>query len=769
MWEGLLPFSNVFRGVFPVRGRDSVGTLALLLAAVGIAVAAVALAVGVAVPAVSGPFDAPAEPETDGDGPAQVNPGSVGGGTVGVGNERLLTDVARQVRSGAVNLTQDDYDQARDQFGDEQVDELIAEYRDRAGDAGAQPELLYRSQLALQNHTEQVAAYWELYALYEEATDAESGPLRAGTVASPAGVRHSPDGEISREIALELDERADRVEETAAETLQQYRALAAESNRDYAATIEAIEASHRNVTTSHQAVLREEFVETNLTLRSAGTDRVSPLAPLEARGRLVTEDGRPLANERVTLEFDPETPVGTDPLAPESGRGTVDSGPQTQYRQALTNETGWFYLEYRPTTMPLNATELTVTASPADTELIGDERTVSVTAEQIRPTLRVDPPSSEVAFNETVSITGSLSAGGVQLRNVPYRVFVDGQTVAENRTTVTGGLDTSLRLPAAADPAGAQVRVQLLTDGGVLEPVNATASLDVATTATEVSLSAQSVGDGTVRVTGQLTAAGGTPVVDQPVSVQLADQTVAFVRTDETGSFDRTVAVPEGTADDDEAVTVTAAISFDGSGTNLATATERAEVTVPPSGSILGTVVGSLRANTEVIVFAAGILLLGGAGFLLSRRWRRSSGTEQGRSVPAETAVGPDNSDAAEPVEPASLLARTVDHYEAGNRAAAVRSGYAAVRLLLDEGATQQLTHWEFYDHHRGRLDGEADTLLRRVTELYERVEFAAESVDESMVADVVAALRAFGSDRSGEELTGDLTLDRDDPSISDD
>jgi len=766
MWEGLLPFSHLSRAVFPLRGRDPLGTLAILLATIGIVIAAVALAIGVAVPAVSGPFDAPDE-AAGGDGPPQVNPGEVGSGGVGVAEERLFNDVARQVQAGAINLTQEDYDQAREQFGDEQVDGLIEEYRNRAGD-GERPELLYRSQLALENHTDRVAAYWELYALYEEVTDTEAGRLHPATVRSPSGVQYSPDRETSHKIAMELDERADRVEETAAETLRQYRALAAESDRDYASTIDAIEASRENITTTHRAVLREQFVATNLTLRAPETVRLSPLAPLEARGRLVAEDGTPVATERVILEFDPEAPAGTNSLAPGTGgrNGTALPRPGTQYGQALTNETGWFYLEYRPTTMPLNATALTVTASPADTRLVGDETTLAVRAEQIRPTLRVDSPASAVAFNETVTITGSLSSEGVQFENVPYRVFLNGQFVAENVTTTAGKLDTELQLPATVDPADARLKVQLRTDGQVLAPVNASAPLEVQTTPTALSLDAQSAGDGTVRVTGQLTSSGGARIVEQPVSVQLGDRTVAVVRTDERGSFDRIVAVPEGTVDTDDAVTVPVAVSFDGSGTNLATATERAQVTVPPSGSILGSWAQSLWANAEVIVFSAGILLLGGAGYLLSRRWRQSSETGAGRSPPTVSATDSGETDT---LEPASLHSRTVEHWEAGRRAAAVRTGYAAVRLLLDEGATERLTHWEFYDHHRGRLDGEADTLLRRITEHYERVEFAAESVDESMVADVVAALRAFGSDLSEEELAGDLPGDRDGPSVSDD
>jgi len=696
--------------------------LCAALAVAGIVVLLVGVTLGVAVPGASSPLEGPAAGSEDGS--AHQNPADLEDRTnLGSLERELRSVVASQAQSGALNLTQEDYEQARDQLGDETFDRLVEEYQGVATEAGSdnRSARIARSQAALVNVSERVGAYWDAHRAYDRLTDPGPQFEDLDFVAarqSPETVLAEFNATTTRELVAELEQRAERVNESTAAAVEEYRELSATTGTNYSATVDGIRSSRDSIAETQRGIRETWYTGTNLTL-NVGSSNISAVEPLVVRGQLTTADGAWFGDEQINVS------VGD------------------QYVVARTNTTGWFTLQYRPTQLAANTTELVIGFEPPpESEYLGSERTVDVTVRQVRPTVAARTSVDVARFNETVTVTGRVGTADAAFPGVPYILTVGGQFVARGNTTASGRIDTAFSLPERVEPGDRQVRVRLLGEGQALLAANGTAGIRVESSPTVIAFDAEPTEQGAVRVSGTLRTDAGVPVANRSVQLRIGGRAAGTVLTGANGTFGTTLSVPEGSAgrDGDGETAVVEAV-FEAAGTNLESTSRSTGVAVTnPSNQVE---IGTPGGEGTVGLAVAGLLLAVVAGFSLlywyRRRDRSGESDSDGREPAGPTEPTGDRTAVTEQVERAGEL------LEAGRPDAAVRAGYAALRRRLgDDDASRLQTHWEFYEHHRDRLDDGTARRLRQVTEAYERVAFAGESADGSTAREVVDAVRSL-------------------------
>lgn len=682
--------------------------------AAAVVVLAAAVVLGVVVPGVSMPG-----PTAETDPGDQENPESTTGEIDPTALEgELAARLQQQVQSGALNLTQDDYELAREQLGDDNYEQLLEEYGDVASETGTEnrQQLLRQAQQAQVVYADLIATYWEQFDTYEQwknATESENGTV----IKDPRTGVIGEDNETLRTLARELDRTARNLTTTSEETVALYEQLDAVTDEDYSTVIDSIADSQESVLETQQTVRQEQFIRTNLTLRGTGPASISPLEPLSIEGRLTETGGDRLSNVSVPLHI----------------------GDQTI--QTTTNETGWFVAHYYPAVLSTNATAVTIRYAPANESIyLGDEQTRNVTVDSATPTVSVGVSPTRVSYNTTVAVTGSVSTPEATHGSVPYVVFLDGEPLAEGETAANGTVRESVQVPATVEPGDTELSIQLQLQGQALNATKGTTTLSVDETGTSVSVAAEPAGEEMLAVSGRLVTENGEAVPNQRVQLFVNGTAVGTARTDETGEFVQQVAVPAdlaGELDDGDSAEVE--VVFDGSNTNLQS--PRATALTPATSAT-----GNLALPLWLLV-PPGVLALLGVGYLLVARSRgppvdstRSEEVDDGSDAPA-----PEGPDAP------AYLEQAVDYFDEDQPAAAVQAGYAAVQRQLAEDRRPGQTHWEFYHTYRERLDDDARRALRRATEGYERATFAPTAVDTDTARDVLDDVEQLT--RDGESL----------------
>lgn len=688
-------------------------------AGLGILVLLLGLTLGVGVSGVSNPVTLD---DTSRD-PSHVNPEELDADIDLASLEQQLgAGIAGETERIVANLNADDYERAREQLGDEQYQALMEEYRTVASDVGEEEraELVDQALQDQRAYVEAMAAYWEYHQQYElvvDELDADSGALPS---AAADGLAHPWfDAETPRMLARELEERFRAVNDSAESAIESYRTLAEVDDRNYEPHMSAIATSREDVTETHEEVRDEQFVPTSLTLSTDQAD-ISPEQPLETQGRLVANEA-PVANELVTLA------VGSQQL------------------QVSTNATGWFDLTYWPTQIAPETEELSVRYRPAVTSTHHDDsHTLAVTVAQSEPAVSVAVDPETTGFGENISVTGQLDTPGGNLTGLPYRVIADGELVGEENTTAGGKVDGEFPLPPTVEQGQQDIEIRFALEDTVLSSTVARTSLAVEQRESTLSFEAEPGDEGAVLVRGMLALADEDEfpqvtsghVPDQSVQIAIEGTPVGTVTTDENGTFERQVAVPDAVDDEDLPVSVTA--TFDGTGTNLdaADATSESDVTLGQSVAL----------SLELVLLAAGLVAVVGLAvlFIRLRSQHRNRLPVQRTADSAPASVSYDEEMVAAPLERATEL------LEAGRPEAAIRVGYGALRhSLTTDGSTHRQTHWEFYRTCHQHLDEEREATLRYVTECYEQVAFAAESPDPELARDVLDAVRSFGEQQS--------------------
>lgn len=666
------------------------------------------------------------------------------------GVESWLTGwMAGQLGDGAIQLSEGEYELAREYIGEEYRDRL-GQYVEVAGETdGESYDDTFRDARNEQEQLgDQAENFRETKEEYEEAV--EDG-----------------DTERARELARELEEIAEEIDATSETLRDHYEEIEDQTGEDLSDADEAIEELNQEIQSERADILSTEFVETDLVVE-ADEETISFLDPLTATGQLQTVEGDPISDEPVRLM------VGNDTI------------------QTETDADGTFTFEYRPTDTPLSTSSLSVRYVPDDySEYLGSEASVDVTIEQVEPKIEELSAPDEVAYGDTVTVSGDLTVEDVPVDGVPLDVVVDGQQIGTVHVS-DGSFDGTVDIPASISDGERSLAVRLAYEDRALAGVSETRTVQVQETNTTLSVTATQVGEREVLVTGTLETVNGDGVGGEPVQVGIAGSTVATVTTTGDGDFEETVTVPDSAEYGEHLVSV----SYQGSGSNLgpADAETRAEIEPMDGGEdgshssddesgLLGSVVGddgtfsfdpsnpadSVVGDDGLPTWVWLALSIGVVGIVALLWWarrrpseaipysdhvpvpsilksiRRITGTPEGASeqstggtISSET----DEDQEAEPSPTVSLLQHASEHLQAGQPDVAVQACYSAVRQDLESriDVTGAPTHWEFYQKYRQTNDPDSTAddpsvaALREVTEEYERAVFSVEyvSIDEA-------------------------------------
>ncbi|WP_324759616.1 hypothetical protein [Haloarcula montana] len=636
---------------------------------------------------------------------------------------RMAEQLAERARSGSLNISREQASQARESLNGSEYEALLDRYADVAEETGqTEKAMAFRAvksdQAALAAAIER---YWTTYDWYRALAD--------GTTTRQQRIRmvRRSDGLPMTELAtariLEREwQRVDRRHEAVVDSNQQLANVTSQN----ATELGSINQSVREVNTTQQTVRDEQFTPTRLSVSTTDSE-ASFTEPLRVNGTVSLDTGEPIANQQ--LRF----------------------GVGNQTLNTTTDPNGRFNLTYRPTTIPANTTTVSVRYLPSNESVyLGSAVQVDVDIQPVQPLVFVDAQPQRRAYNETVNISGRVGeqAGAA---NVSYLVLVDGQPTVRNETDGRGRYHESITVPASVPDGERTVRVLVPFEDQALLSANGSAPLTVTETRTALSSSATHVSDRTIRVGGTLTTEDGDPVPAQQVSIRVNETTLGTASTGRNGGFEQTFTLPAevGTGGPFESlVGLTITVEYSGTTTNLRGATTTDSVTIP---------------TTPVGLWAAGgfgVLLLLGLGVVVGRRLleRRRSAVSDGQSGRETPSFGtePDPT-----VQSTTLLETARDRLAADAPEAAAGLAYLALRRQFAQrvGHDTSATPWEFYSRCQdlAGMDETDIALLRRVTELYEQVQFASTSQREATeaVRELIESVEQAG-DATGSSPAGD-------------
>ena len=440
-----------------------------------------------------------------------------------------------QLGDSAIQLSEGEYELARQFVGDEYRDRF-GQYVDVAGqtDGESHEETFEDARTEQERLVNQTEEYEETREAYEEA-------------------HREGDTERARELARELDELADEINATGTTLRGHYEVLDNQTDADLSEADQAIATLVEEIQVEQADILAAEFVETELVVDAERTT-ISFLDPLVATGQLRTVDGDPIADETVRLSI-----AGDDQLVE-------------------TDADGGFEFTYRPTDLPLSTSSVTVEyLEDTRSVYLGSTASVSVTVEQVEPSLAVDATPGEIAYGDAVPASGELIVEGVPVDGVTLDVILDGQTIGTVGVS-DGSFDGAGDVPATIPDGEHSLAVRLPYEDRALAGVVETRSVTVSETDTTLSVNASQAGDGTVRVTGDLETVDGLGVGGEPVDVSIDGTTVATVTTDGDGRFAETVSVPDAVEYGERDV----AAAYRGAGSNLGPAEAETVVDLEP-------------------------------------------------------------------------------------------------------------------------------------------------------------------------------------------
>lgn len=629
--------------------------------------------------------------------------------------------LGNRLGEGAINISEGQYDFARDLVGDE-FEERLDQYVEVTGNEETGERLN-----ETRDKEEELATLLEEF---EQTQAAYEAALEAG------------DEERARELARELVRLADEIESVSLELEDLLAEIDAELDVDLSEAIDAIEMTREDVTDDRATIIADTLVATELT---AGTENATAsfLDPLVVTGQLRTVEGDPVANQSIRL--------------------TITGNPV----MAETDETGAFTVTYRPTDLPTGTQSVSIQYVPmGGVPYLGSEDTVTVSIEQVEPTLTVTEAPDVVAFGEDVAVRGTLNVSDVPVDDVSLQVRLGDQQVGTLPVSA-GSFDGSVVVPATVPDGDRQLTVRLPGEDRALASVADSQQVTVRETNTSLSLNVAADGNGddsaTARVNGTLRTVDGRAIGGEEVTVRVGDQAVATLSTDANGAYQGRVAVPDDVAD--EAVSVTVVYGGDG---NLAPSQQ--ERTVNLSSASGGASPGPSPDMSDSLVVGGAVVIgflvvLGAVGIW----WIRREDGEEAAAAEADEESGGAGTHVDEPgvddgdAAAESLLAQASDQLGAGRPERAVQDSYAAVRahLELTLGMGGPYTHWEFYEacraadaDGRGGDDGVEDA-LRSLTEAFERAVYGVEGVSEETARDVLAAARELCGVDEGQSGSG--------------
>ena len=593
------------------------------------------------------------------------------------------------LEESTIRLSEGEYEEAREAIGDD-YDATLELYAGVLDEDDRQAAVEFASARDDQrNLTDDVERYDRLYEEYREA-------------------REEGDQQRALELAHEMESLSSSIEERSRSLDERYESVSEQTDIDMSTERETVDSVRSSVEDRQSEVRDAEFDGTVLDLDGTPTE-ASFAEPMTLSGSLTTETGEPVANEEIFLAID------HDERAPDEPR---------QRLSATTDATGSFDVEYRPSTLPLNVTEIDVEYLPeSGSPYAGSTASVPIDPAQTDADVEVTAVNESVAFGDEFVVDGTVRAGDTEADAVPVTVTVDGQPIGESRTDETGSFSANGTIPANVAAGETEVQATISQQDRTLSSATTSESISIEETPSELTLTADPVAEDRLYIHGRLTTAGGTALAEQPIVIAIGERSTT-VRTDENGEYESTITVPE-----EAGSSVTVAAFYGDEGTNIADA--EAEVALELGGGDgvgpLDTVLGIPLDESTISAGALVVVLLGSGGWLLYRR-RDEEGTGPVEPVSTE----PDSSGEIRGEISRSLLAFARESLDRGNEHRAVEAAYVAARRGIDHGS-HALTPWEFYDVCRSNgLEAEEVDRLGTLTERFERAAFSPVAIARS-------------------------------------
>ncbi|WP_049911775.1 hypothetical protein [Halorubrum kocurii] len=418
--------------------------------------------------------------------------------------------------------------------------------------------------------------------------------------------RQSDDRERAQRRARELSNISSDLRRIEQSLTPRYRAIAETTHGSVTTADNVVSATTTETAQRTAKRVRETYTSTEVSAEASANGSFAE--PVRITGRLTAEDNDPPS-------------------------GNVSFRVNGRHVTTTVDRDGTFDMLYRPVTAPEGPARVSVSYAPGDAALYLPSRTEASTAiTQSTPAVSIDDASSRGRVGSSVTAGGRVTVENTPVSNTSVTLRIDGRRLAETRTEGDGTYRFDTRLPANVSAGNRTLSVSVGSTGTALTPVTEDSELTVEETPTQLTLSAVRSG-GAVDVSGRLVTDTEAGVSGREVDVSLDGDQRATVRTADDGSFQTSVELSNATNASD-AVSVQAA--FDGSGTNLGSATVDASLTPPGQGISPG----DTRPLTLVLV--AGLVAVA-AGAVVVYRNRRESGSARDSLVDAvqPTALDP--------------------------------------------------------------------------------------------------------------------------------
>jgi hypothetical protein len=616
---------------------------------------------------------------------------------------QLLTDLAES----AVQISQAEYDRGRALLGDEYETRLdqyidVAGETDDAGDdqTAARLEDVQANQSAYANTSEE---YRQTYEDYQQAR------AEGNTTAAVQAAR-------------ELETIAENVTRLNRSLYQDYEQVANLTALDTGSIQRELSDSTRNISAQQSSISSAVLNETRLNVTTNGS-QVAFADPMLITGTVETAAGTVVANQT----------------------GVVVVGDRVY--PTRTDSNGQFTLTYRPVSLSVNATRVSVRYIPElSSPYVSATDTASVNVTQVTPSLSVTTTPTAASYGDPVEIQTTATVDGRAVPTLPITTIFDATNVTR-RTTDTGTAVAAQSVPATMAPGSQAVESSHDRTGLAVGPSETTSSVTIGNTSTTVSLEPEA--DTTrIRLDGRLATAGGSGIPNQSVVVTLGE-TRQTVSTNQSGWYQltvRNVTVADGTS----VATVPVSVQFNGTGTNLESsrATDTANLTTlfalnpaePSQDSTLAQIIDSPLFQLPSILLLILIIFAGALGLL--RRY--TAGDTATKTVTASQTEFDETADQS----PEQYLTHAQTALSKDNIDAAIIAAYASIRTYYqqDSGIDDSLTHREFINSCDQQLLEPDTAPLHTLSDVYERFVFTGEGDAEMASKAVEAASSLLGT-----------------------
>lgn len=617
-------------------------------------------------------------------------------GNLNAVESRLAQQLAERLAQSNTQLSEGDYNRARELLGDE-YSATLEKYADVAGDTGTEETLdQFRNvQETQREYTESVSEYQQTRNAYREAKQ-NGNEARA------------------RRLARELNRLERESTQSAQQLNDSYTSLSNQTGADVTESQEQISRTQENVSTQTSEIVTEEFTPTEVTVELNRT-QLSFREPVQVNGTLVTENGSTLSPRSVNLT------VG--------GQNVTTS----------LSEDGQFSVAYRPTLLPVSSRNLTVRYVPSSTSVyLGSNTTTNVSVTQTNASLRLTQAPESVTYGENLTISGHLSVDDTPVRAMPVRLSLGATPIGTVTTNESGEFRFQAPFPSNVSTGTQELQVEMAVTNRSVTASSVSQPVAVEQTPTSLTLTVDEQSGTVVAVSGEFETADGESIANETVKFVLNGTLVGTASTGPDGMYQTQFQLPEGVLSDIEAVQLTAV--YTGGGTNLATT--RATTTIETSG-------GELVPSNSRLWIVGGVVtlvaLLGG-GFVY---YRRLLGAESPEPTVDDGEVA-SVSDTT-PERGQSLLNLAHDRLARDEASAAIGAAYEALRQRFSPELElpSSATHWEFYRAYQAQI-GTQESQLQDLIETYEEATYSPSKPSESEADEVLDITAGFIDPPSG-------------------